>query len=345
MSGIVGNNTNRSSGLVKAAVVGADSITGSEIADDSIDSEHYVDGSIDNAHIADNAIDSEHYAAASIDNEHLADNAVNTAEIANNAVDETKLKDALVADFTEVVVTASDSILLGDATDSGNTKRDTVQGILDLAGGVDGIVSSADATAITIDASENVDVGGAGDPATVGNMVRIESAGRISAAKNGSNALSLYRQGSDAGATASFHYNTTPVGSISVTASATAFNTSSDYRLKTNIVPMTGATDRIKSLKPINFEWIADGTRVDGFLAHEVQAVVPECVTGTKDAMRDEEYEVTPAVMDGKTVVTEAVMGTRSVPDLQGIDQSKIVPLLVKTIQELESRITALEAV
>jgi hypothetical protein len=64
-----------------------------------------------------------------------ADGTVTTAKIAANAVDETKLKDALVADFTEVVVTASDSILLGDATDSGNTKRDTVQGILDLAGG------------------------------------------------------------------------------------------------------------------------------------------------------------------------------------------------------------------
>ena len=61
-----------------------------------------------------------------------ADATVTTAKIAANAVDETKLKDALVADFTEVVVTASDSILLGDATDSGNTKRDTVQGILDL---------------------------------------------------------------------------------------------------------------------------------------------------------------------------------------------------------------------
>jgi hypothetical protein len=57
---------------------------------------------------------------------------VETADIANNAVNETKLKDALVADFTEVTVTASDSILLGDATDSGNTKRDTVQGVLDL---------------------------------------------------------------------------------------------------------------------------------------------------------------------------------------------------------------------
>ena len=61
-----------------------------------------------------------------------ADATVTTAKIAANAVDETKLKDALVADFTEVVVAAGDSILLGDATDSGNTKRDTVQGILDL---------------------------------------------------------------------------------------------------------------------------------------------------------------------------------------------------------------------
>ncbi len=63
------------------------------------------------------------------------DGTVTAAKIAANAVDETKLKDALVADFTEVVVTASDSILLGDATDSGNTKRDTVQGILDLVAG------------------------------------------------------------------------------------------------------------------------------------------------------------------------------------------------------------------
>jgi hypothetical protein len=107
---------------------------------------------------------------------------------------------------------------------------------------------------------------------------------------------------------------------------------------------MTGATDRLKQLNPVNFEWIADGTRVDGFLAHEAQAVVPESVTGVKDAMRDEEYEVTPAVTDDDgNVTTKAVMGTRSVPDYQGIDQSKLVPLLVATIQELEARITALE--
>ena len=128
------------------------------------------------------------------------------------------------------------------------------------------------------------------------------------------------------------------VGGIFTNGSATSYNTSSDYRLKTDVQPMTGATDRVKLLKPCNFEWIVDGTRVDGFLAHEAQEVVPESVHGTKDAMRDEEYEVTAA-----TDTEEAVMGTRSVPDMQGIDQSKLVPLLTATIQELIARIEALE--
>ena len=126
---------------------------------------------------------------------------------------------------------------------------------------------------------------------------------------------------------------------------ATSYVTSSDYRLKENVDYTWDATTRLKQLKPARFNFIADAdTTVDGFIAHEVSSVVPEAISGTKDAIKDEEYEVTPAVMDGETVVTEAVMGTRSVPDMQGIDQSKLVPLLVKTIQELEARITALEA-
>ena len=82
-------------------------LTSADIADDTIDSDQYVNGSVDTAHIA------------------------------TNQIDETLSKDAFVADFTEVTVAAGDSLLLGDATDSGNTKRDTVQGILDLvpAGG------------------------------------------------------------------------------------------------------------------------------------------------------------------------------------------------------------------
>ena len=142
-----------------------------------------------------------------------------------------------------------------------------------------------------------------------------------------------------------FVHTATDVGSIDITTSATSYNTSSDYRLKEDVQPMSGATDRLKELKPVNFAWKADGSRVDGFLAHEAQEVVPESVTGSKDAMQTEEYEVTPAVTDEEgNVTTEAVMGEREVPDYQGIDQSKLVPLLVATIQELEARITALEA-
>jgi hypothetical protein len=91
----------------------------------TVDSVHYVDGSIDNEHIADDAINSEHYADASID----------TAHIATNQIDETLMKDAFVGDFTDATVTSSDYLLHGDATDSGNTKKDTVQGIIDLVHG------------------------------------------------------------------------------------------------------------------------------------------------------------------------------------------------------------------
>jgi hypothetical protein len=137
---------------------------------------------------------------------------------------------------------------------------------------------------------------------------------------------------------------------ISTTGTATTYATSSDYRLKTDAQPMVGASARVLALKPVNFEWISTGERVDGFLAHEAQAIVPECVTGTKDAMRDEEYEVTAAVEatyddDGNelTAAVEAVMGTRSVPDMQGIDQSKLVPLLTAALQEALTKIADME--
>jgi hypothetical protein len=167
--------------------------------------------------------------------------------------------------------------------------------------------------------------------------------------------------GSSSGTYYSYYsYNGSVIGSITQSGTTSvAYNTSSDYRLKTDAQPMTGASDRVLALKPVNFEWISSGERVDGFLAHEAQAVVPECVTGTKDAMRDEEYEVTAAIKatydeDGNelTAAVEAVMGTRSVPDYQGIDQSKLVPLLTAALQEalteisaLKVRVAALEAV
>jgi hypothetical protein len=111
-------------------------------------------------------------------------------------------------------------------------------------------------------------------------------------------------------------------GSISVAGATASFNTSSDYRLKENVDYDFDATTRLKQLKPARFNWISDETNtlVDGFLAHEAQTVVPESVIGEKDAV-DENGNVVP----------------------QQIDHSKLVPLLVKTIQELEARIKTLE--
>ena len=143
-----------------------------------------------------------------------------------------------------------------------------------------------------------------------------------------------------------FRRNGANVGSIQTNGASTSYNTSSDYRLKEAVTPLTNATDRLKQLNPVRFNFIVDpDTTVDGFLAHEAQAVVPESVSGSKDAMCEEQYEVTPAVLDDDgNEVTPAEMGTRTVPDFQSIDQSKLVPLLVATIQELEARIAALEA-
>tara|TARA_R100000455_G_C6243986_1_gene102176 strand:- start:31 stop:960 length:930 start_codon:yes stop_codon:yes gene_type:complete len=112
------------------------------------------------------------------------------------------------------------------------------------------------------------------------------------------------------------------VGSISSNTGQTFYNTTSDYRVKENVVAMTDATARLKQLQPkrFNFKTDKDNT-VDGFLAHEVSSIVPEAIFGKKDAV-DEDGNI----------------------DLQGIDQSKLVPLLVKTVQELEARITSLES-
>jgi len=215
-----------------------------------------------------------------------------------------------------------------------------------------------------IDSSGNIFIGTIAEPSASQTGVRISGTNGQNFWKSSNSGTSGYDQ-------LAFFNGNGLVGTISTSGSATAYNTSSDYRLKTDAQPMTGASARVLALKPVNFEWISDGSRVDGFLAHEAQAVVPEAVTGTKDGMKDEEYQVsaakgdiyTPATDEADEVIhsanaeqpetledgkqwretTPAVMGTRSVPDLQGIDQSKLVPLLVASLQEALARITALE--
>jgi len=226
----------------------------------------------------------------------------------------------------------------------------------------------------TMHLSGNIHMG-ANSPSSSDSGVLIEAVGRIK-----------FSRGSGTGGFShcTFINGNGTVGTIQTSGHATSYNTSSDYRLKENIKDVTDGITRVKQLEPKRFNFIDDAdTTVDGFLAHEVSSVVPEAVTGTKDAMIDEEYIVTAAKGDiytpaheavfdeegnelsaatdevihssdvehpdtlekgkGWRQTKEAVMGTRTVPDYQGIDQSKIVPVLTAALQEAIAKIETLE--
>lgn len=183
--------------------------------------------------------------------------------------------------------------------------------------------SSSPAERLRIDASGNLLVGKTSvDDSLNGIALYGVTTGPYISATASDAPVAVFNRKSTDGMLVLFRKDNTLVGSVSVTGSATSYNTSSDYRLKEDLQPIADASSRLAALNPVNFAWKADGTRTDGFIAHEVQAVVPQAVTGEKDG--------------------EA---------MQAIDHSKLVPLLTAALQEalakialLETRITALEA-
>ena len=137
----------------------------------------------------------------------------------------------------------------------------------------------------------------------------------------------IFRRSTNDGGVILFRRDASNVGSISVTSSNTAYNTSSDYRLKENVTALTEAITRVKTLKPYRFNFKVDASKtVDGFLAHEV-TTVPEAITGTKDAVATEDSEA----------------AKKGDPIYQQIDQSKLVPLLTAALQEAIGKIEVLE--
>ena len=133
--------------------------------------------------------------------------------------------------------------------------------------------------------------------------------------------IRFLRSGTYSGGAMKFYSNTSNVGSVQINASSTSYNTTSDYRAKENIAPMENSIDRLKELKPCRFNFLVDPENtVDGFIAHETQEVVPEAITGEKDRL---DYEGN--------------------PEYQGIDQSKLVPLLTAALKEAISKIEQLE--
>jgi hypothetical protein len=135
--------------------------------------------------------------------------------------------------------------------------------------------------------------------------------GAVQSANNGAGTVTHYE----------FYRSGTRVGSITTTSSATSYVTSSDYRLKENIAPMTGALAKVSVLKPVTYTWKADGSNGQGFIAHELAEVCPDAVVGQKDAV-DEDGTI----------------------KAQGIDTSFLVATLTAAIQEQQAIITDLKA-
>ncbi|AFX83916.1 endo-N-actetylneuraminidase [uncultured Mediterranean phage MEDS5 group] len=193
----------------------------------------------------------------------------------------------------------------GSATFVGGRAKLASDGNFELYNGSNQVVaiSAGDGSATLADG--NITFGGAGDATFA----------KVDAVFNSSSDVGLNLRNSSTGTSARFYSGSSIVGSITVSGSATAFNTSSDYRLKENVVGITDGITRVKQLSPSRFNFIADDTTtVDGFIAHEAQTVVPEAVTGEKDG-----------------------------EEMQGIDQSKLVPLLTAALQEAIGKIETLE--
>jgi len=208
------------------------------------------------------------------------------------------------------VINTSDLNRGGYLRDTGSTfELGTNSGVRPLAFAYDS------SEKMRIDTSGNVLVGKTSTGSTAGltlyGQSTISGYGRINFDKTVSGTVTA----------AEFNYNGTPVGTISQTNTAVAYNTSSDYRLKEDIAPMTGALAKVAALKPVTYKWKADGSDGEGFIAHELAEVCPDAVTGEKDAVD----------ADGN-------------PVYQGIDTSFLVATLTAAIQEQQAIIEQLKA-
>ena len=179
-----------------------------------------------------------------------------------------------------------------------------------------------------------------------GTGIALRSSGNFVTNTKNVNAPHQFRRNTNGDIIRFYNNSSTDCGAIRLSGQSTAYDTNSDYRLKENIISITDGIDRVKQLQPKRFNFIEyPEITIDGFIAHEAQSVVPEAISGQKDETEEQEYEVTPAVVDEEGNITEeAVMGTRTVPKYQRIDQSKLVPLLTAALQESIGRIETLEA-
>jgi hypothetical protein len=185
-----------------------------------------------------------------------------------------------------------------------------------------GAITGTERTDMLLDASGNLLVGTTSNTGSAriytevngnGHVVKQLSAGGYCFGANAfSNGGTYYLTYFEAGGTA--------VGSITSNGTGVTYGTLSDYRLKESVAPLNGGLARVNALKPSIYKWKSNGSDGEGFLAHELAEVVPSAVTGEKDAVNE----------DGSIKA-------------QGVDLSKVVPILVAAIKELAAEVNALK--
>lgn len=249
---------------------------------------------------------------------------------------------AITVDASQIVTlsSASNPSLIVNRTastgDAGLSFQSTGTGVSSLTGlyggGLRFGTGSGDTERMRIDSSGNLLVGTtSSDIAAVG--IRLMNNNQLQASKSGDWSFRMGRRDST-GIITEIYYNSSRVGDISTNGSNTTYNSASDYRLKENVQPMVGALDKISVLKPVTYKWKINGFDGQGFIAHELQNVVPDAVRGEKDEL---DVDGNPVYQSIDTSVLVATL-TAAIQELK-----TIVDTQAETINALTARIVALE--
>lgn len=341
---------------ITAAKIAPNAITSSELADGSVDTAAIVDlnvttaklanDAVTNVKIATGAVGSDEIATGAVGTEELADSVVTTAKINNLAVTGAKIANSTISagklDTKYVqqgtgVGQLANTVKVGwngyaicldvDATNFGPTWPMNITG---QAATVAGQTTAATANSVAVRGSNgsinasSISCGGltyASSGAGYFGNTTTNGDGVVRAGAYDNNATAITTNQVTGNYHMAFYYNGSNIGSVYGTASNVSFNTSSDYRLKENVVTLNNALSTIEMLQPKAYNFITSPDVVQhGFIAHELEEVVPYAVTGEKDAV-DEKGNIKP----------------------QQVDYSKLVAVLVGAIQELSARVKELE--